>query len=117
MTLQVYLHTAPIFFVLYFDVLGRMLNRSCKIIAAYRLLARDSWPESESAKFYRLQPKRSTPIFSNPCLYSNSAALITSLIISVMDDPYRNTSITCELPVISLAIMGFGNEIFAATAR
>ena len=65
-----------------FNVFGRVHNRFSKIIVCCRLLTCDSGPESESAKFYRLQlwlwlrPKQSTPTDSNCGLDSNSAALL-----------------------------------------
>ena len=80
MTLQLYLHIVTLLFFLSFNLFVRVYNRSSKIIVCCRMLACDSGPESESAKFYRLQlrirlqSKRSTPTASNCGLDSDSAS-------------------------------------------
>ena len=85
MTLQLYLHTVTLLFFPPFNVFETIHTHSGKIIACSRVASCDSGPESESAKFYRLQfrlrlrPKRSTPIDSNSGLDSDSAALATAM--------------------------------------
>ena len=75
--------TVTLLHFLSFNVLGRVHNHLSKIIVCCRVLTFDSGPESESAKFYRLQlrlriwPKPSTPTDPNSGLDSDSAALHT----------------------------------------
>ena len=80
MTLQLYLHSATILFLLSFNVFGRACNLTSKIIVSWWVLTCDSGSESEPARFdrfqLRLMRKRSTPTDSNPGLDSDSAALI-----------------------------------------
>ena len=85
MTLQLYLNTVALLFVLSFNVFRKMDNHSAKIVVCWKVAACDSGPESESAKFYRLQlwlqlwSKRSTPTNSNSGLDSDPAALILTI--------------------------------------
>ena len=79
MTLYLYPHIATLLFFLSFNVFGRAHSRSSKIIACclLQMLACDSVPESESAKFCRLQLRlRIQPSDSNSGLISDSAALV-----------------------------------------
>ena len=83
MALGLYLHATTLSFLPVLRCFRNVQCRSSKIIFCCRVLAFDSGPGSESAKFYRLQfrlrlhLKRSTPTDSNSGLNSDSEALVT----------------------------------------
>ena len=84
MMLQLYPHIGILLFFSSFNVFVKVHNRSSIVDVYGRVFACDSGPESESAKFYRLQlrlglkPKRSTLTDSSSGLDSDSVALITA---------------------------------------
>ena len=99
MTLKMHLHTISLLFFPYFNVFGRVHNRSSEIIVCCRVLTCDSGSESESARSYRLQlrlrlqPKLSTPTDSRSGLDSDSATLVSCILFQNSLQPHTYAEI------------------------